>query len=50
MNINKNDCFPSVEFYVLGDDGPKPISSSDLFNEKSALGRCAWSFHTNLLK
>ena len=37
MNINKNDCFPSVEFYVLGDGGPKPISSSDLFNEKKVL-------------
>jgi len=37
MKINENECFPSVEFYLLVDDGPKTISSAELFNEKKIL-------------
>tara|TARA_B100000029_G_scaffold512962_1_gene611054 strand:- start:3012 stop:3491 length:480 start_codon:yes stop_codon:yes gene_type:complete len=37
MKINKDDCFPNVEFFVLGDGGPKTISSSKLFDQKKIL-------------
>ncbi len=37
MKVNENDCFPNVNFHILADDGPKAISSAELFNEKRIL-------------
>ena len=34
MTIAVGDCIPSCTLSVMGDEGPAPVSTSDLFNGK----------------
>ena len=37
MTIAVGDCIPSCTLSVMGDEGPAPVSTSDLFNGKKVL-------------